>query len=89
MLDLNEGDILTKVQRYNLIRNGRMLYIDIHEQLAGNLAARFVGVPNLINLIAKPEFQGTGDSEQEALQDCLDKIKGIDFVEIFPERSAE
>lgn len=89
MLDLNDGDILTRVQRYNLIRNGRMLYIDVHEQLAGNLAGRFVAVPNLINLIAKPEFQGTGESEKEALQDSLTKIRGIDILEIFPERSAE
>lgn len=89
MLDLDEGDILTKVQRYNLIRGGRMLYIDVHERLAGNLAGRFVAVPNLINLIARPEFQGTGESEEEALQDGLAKIKGVDILDIFPERSAE
>jgi len=89
LLDLNEGDILTKVRRYNLIRDGRMLYIDVHEQLAGKLAARFVAVPNLINLIARPEFQGTGDSEEEALADGLAKIKGVDIVDIFPERSSE
>ena len=89
MLNLDEGDILTKVQRYNLIRSGRMLYIDVHERLAGNLAGRFVAVPNLINLIARPEFQGTGESEAEALQDGLAKIKGVDILDIFPERSAE
>jgi hypothetical protein len=89
LLDLDEGDILTKVQRYNLIRSGRMLYIDLHERLAGNLAGRFVAVPNLINLIARPEFQGTGESEEEALQDSLAKIKGVDILDIFPERSAE
>jgi len=87
LLDLNDGDILTKVQRYNLIRDGRMLYIDVHQQLAGNLAGPYVAVPNLINLIARPEFQGTGESEEEALQDCLAKIKGVDIVNIFPERS--
>ena len=89
MFDLDEGDILTKVQRYNLIRSGRMLYIDLHERLAGNLAGRFVAVPNLINLIARPEFQGTGESEAEALQDSLAKIKGVDILDIFPERLAE
>ena len=35
---LNEGDILTKVVRYNLIRNQRLIYIDVHETKAGNLA---------------------------------------------------
>ncbi len=45
-------DLLTKVTRYNLIRDGRMLYIDIHEAIRGSLAAPFVAVPNLINIIA-------------------------------------
>ncbi len=27
-MELNDLDILTRVTRYNLIRNGRMIYID-------------------------------------------------------------
>lgn len=86
LLPLNNGDILTRVTKYNLIRSGRMLYIDVHEALAGKLAGKFVAVPNLINIVAVQEYQGTGETEKEALGDCLDKIKGVAFEAIFPRR---
>jgi len=84
MPQLMENDILTKVSRYNLIRNQRMIYIDVHESLAGNLAGQFVAVPNLINLIAKQEFQGVGETETEALNNCLAKIKNQGIEDLFP-----
>ena len=84
MQDLMENDILTKVARYNLIRNHRMIYIDVHESLAGSLADKFVAVPNLINIIARQEFQGVGATESEALYDCLSKIKNYDVEDVFP-----
>ena len=86
MQDLNDQDILTKVTRYNLIRNGRMIYIDVHEKIFGNLAGRFLAVPNLINIVAKQQYQGVGDSEDEALKDCLAKIKDKAVEDIFPEK---
>ena len=79
MDDLNDQDILTKVTRYNLIRNERMIYIDVHESLAGNLAGKFVAVPNMINIMAKQEFQGVGETEGEALENCLAKIKNLNI----------
>ena len=84
MSELMENDILTKVTRYNLIRSQRMIYIDVHERLAGNLAGRFVAVPNLINIIARQEFQGVGDTETEALESCLIKIKDHNIEDLFP-----
>jgi hypothetical protein len=84
MAQLMAGDILTKVSRYNLIRNQRLIYIDVHESLAGNLAGKFVAVPNLINIVARQVFQGTGESETEALENCLAKIKNHDISELFP-----
>ncbi len=84
MPDLMENDILTKVSRYNLIRNQRMIYIDVHESLAGNLAGKFVAVPNLINIIAKQEFQGIGETEAEALNNCLARIKNHVIEDLFP-----
>ncbi len=84
MQDLMENDILTKVARYNLIRSQRMIYIDVHETLAGDLAGKFVAVPNLINIIARQEFQGVGASESEALKNCLSKIKDYGVEDIFP-----
>jgi hypothetical protein len=84
MQDLMENDILTKVTRYNLIRNQRMIYIDVHKTLAGDLAGNFVAVPNLINIIARQEFQGIGTTESEALDNCLSKIKNYDIEDLFP-----
>ena len=87
MWDLNQSDILTRVARYNLIRNDRMIYIDVHERLYGNLAGAYVAVPNLINIIARQELQGVGDTESAALQDCLRKIKNHSIEELFPTRT--
>jgi hypothetical protein len=84
MNNLMENDILTKVSRYNLIRNHRMIYIDIHESLAGQLAGKFVAVPNLINIIARQEFQGVGETEAAALDNCMLKIKDYNIEDIFP-----
>jgi hypothetical protein len=88
MPPFQEDDLLTRVTRYNLIRKGRMLYIDIHETVRGTLAAPFVAVPNLINIVARPRYQGTGQSEAEALNDCLRKIKSVALEDIFPQKNA-
>jgi hypothetical protein len=87
MNNLDDNDILTRVARYNLIRDARIIYIDVHERLAGNLAGRFVAVPNLINIVARQEYQGTGETESEALEDSLSKIKGLNVLEIFPQEN--
>ena len=84
MTNIMENDILTRVSRYNLIRNQRMIYIDVHESLAGQLAGKYVAVPNLINIIARQEFQGVGDTEAQALDDCLLKIMNYNIEDIFP-----
>ena len=86
---LNAEDILTRVSRYNLIRGGRLVYIDVHESLSGNLAGRYVAVPNLVNLIARQEFQGAGDTEAEALQRCLERIKDRAVEALFPTKPPE
>jgi hypothetical protein len=84
MNNLMENDILTRVSRYNLIRNRRMIYIDVHESLAGQLADKFVAVPNLINIIARQEFQGVGETEADALENCTLKLMGYNVEDIFP-----
>ena len=86
MEGLNSGDVLTKASRYNLIRNSRLVYIDVHEQLFGQLAGQFVAVPNLVNVLARQEYQGVGETEQDALEDCLEKIKELQIEELFPEK---
>ncbi len=89
MEHLQDSDILTRVTRYNLIRNQRMLFIDVHEALHGRLAGPYVAVPNLVNIIAKQEYQGVGQTESEALANCLAKIKGASIEELFPRQTDE
>ena len=84
-MDLHQTDILTRVSRYNLIRNGRMIYIDVHKTIQGNLADDYIAVPNLVNIVAMPEHQGSGKNEDQALQDCLKRIKGLNLEDLFPE----
>ena len=84
MQSLKENDILTKISRYNLIRNERLVYIDVHETKAGNLAGKFVAVPNLVNIVARQDFQGTGETETAALENCLKKIKNFEIEDLFP-----
>ena len=83
-MELHVNDILTRITRYNLIRKGRMIYIDVHQKIQGNLAGDYIAVPNLVNIVAKPEHQGAGDSEQAALESCLIKIKGLNLEDLFP-----
>lgn len=89
MQHLQPDDILTKITRYNLIRSQRLVYIDVHEALNGKLAARFVAVPNLVNIVARQEFQGVGGTEAEALQNCLAKIENASIEDLFPRRMAQ
>jgi len=86
MLSLNENDILTRIARYNLIRNERLIYIDVHETMAGNLAGQFVAVPNLINIVSRQEFQGSGEKETQALENCRQKIKEYEIEDLFPKK---
>ncbi len=83
-MELHVNDILTRVTRYNLIRNGRMIYIDVHKKIQGHLAGDFIAVPNLVNIVATPGHQGAGNTEEEALADCLKKIKGLNLEDLFP-----
>ena len=84
-MELHQNDILTRVSRYNLIRNGRMIYIDVHQKIQGKLADKYIAVPNLVNIVARPEHQGSGAKEQAALEDCLGRINGLNIEDIFPE----
>jgi len=81
---LNTGDVLTRVTRYNLMRNGKSLFIDVHELIEGTLIGRFLAVPNLVMILASSEYQGVGDTQDEALEDCLSKIQGLAVEDIFP-----
>jgi hypothetical protein len=66
-----------------------MIYIDVHKKIQGNLADDYIAVPNLVNIIADSVHQGAGSTEEEALGDCLKKIKGLNLEDLFPKNVPE
>jgi hypothetical protein len=84
---LNEGELLTKVHKYELKRDSVKLRIDVHEVLAGTIDDQFFAIPNLLfreEREVDPQFIGCGDTEQAALEDCLQKIKKAPIQVIVP-----
>jgi hypothetical protein len=45
-----------------------------------------VAVPNLVNIVARQEFQGVGDTESEAIESCLAKIRDVTIEDLFPRK---
>lgn len=86
---IQPSDIITEVTRYNLMRNQRMVYLDLHHVLHGNLGGPYVCVPNLINIVAEMRYQGQGQTPEAALNDCLAKIKDLEIVDIFPQLKSD
>lgn len=76
--NINKTDLLSKIRTYELDREkeGRIL-IDVHEFIAGEYKVKFAAVPNLLIHSAKEEYIGYGNSDTEALKNCLNRIKNV------------
>ena len=61
---------------------GERITISVHEMLTGDHRGRFYAVPNLVIRESKEEYIGIGGSLEEALKNCLTRIKGIPIEEI-------
>lgn len=82
------GDILSKVTIYELNREeaGRVT-IEVHEVVAApshhEPAYKFVAYPSLVVGNVKQEYIAAGDSAEEALIKCLEKLKEVErFTDI-------
>ena len=85
MFDLNQEDMLSKVHQYKLDRPDGWCYIAVHEVIASDAAkVHFIAVPNLVVQQTKQEYFGTGGTVEDALADCLKKIKSVDIRTLFP-----
>lgn len=90
MLEINEGELLTRVSRYELYREAEgRLFIDVHEIVAGKTRSKYTAVPNLLVSCADYEMRGFGQTEREALEDCLRKIKSLSIFEIMPDQEIQ
>jgi hypothetical protein len=84
---INENELLTKVRKYELKRDTEKFRVDVHEVLAGTIDDKFFAIPNLLSREERdvdPQFIGCGNTEQEALEDCLKKIKNAPLQVIIP-----
>jgi hypothetical protein len=80
---LNEGETLSRVARYEVGRKEGRILLDLHEIHGGKSDARFIAMPFLtFPHCAKYEFYGHGSTEEEALCDCLAKIKDKTYDEV-------
>jgi hypothetical protein len=79
--------VLSRVTEFELDRpakagEGERITISVHEMLTGDHRGRFYAVPNLVIRESKEEYIGIGGSLEEALKNCLTKIKGIPIEDI-------
>ena len=84
MAILNEDEIFARVHKYKIFRPEGNLFIDVYEGILGKPADKFVAVPNLVFQEADKKYFGVGDSQKEALKDCLQKIKDVPISLIVP-----
>jgi hypothetical protein len=87
MFSIGEKELLTRVHKYELKRSSDKFRIDVHEVLAGTLADKFFAIPNLLvreDRDVDEQYIGCGNTEEEALEDCLKKIKRAPIQEISP-----
>lgn len=98
MFDLNEKDALAKVYTYELIRSDKTSFsIDVleiiaiggHKVINKNPKVEFMAVPKSVIKTVKAAYMGRGNSIEEALSDCLSKIKNVASHTIFgPQQSS-
>ena len=74
---INTGDCFTQVSLYQLLREDGRVFIFVHEIIAGAGKGSFMAHPTHIVGRHKGEYVGTGKSRDEALRDCLARIKGV------------
>lgn len=85
MFDLNPEDMLSKIHQFKLDRPDGWCYISVHEVIASERAKiRFIAVPNMAVQQAENQYFGTGESVEDAVTDCLKKIKAVGIKTLFP-----
>ena len=83
---LNQDDVLSCVHQFELEREEERIFINIREPIGGSDKGAFIAVPSLITKeCSNTEYVGLGDSVEEALKDCLKRIKGMPLRQIIPE----
>ncbi len=87
---LSQDDFLSRMHQFELEREGERMFITVKEILGGPIKVRFFAIPNFfIQDCINSEYIGSGDSVEEALKDCLKRIKGVPLLQIIPEKKVK
>lgn len=87
MINLRENQYLYEIKEYKLVTNDKkVMTIQVLKDISGKAPTKYMAKPmidfnNAITL-EKKEFVGKGESEEQALQDCIDKMIDIDIKDI-------
>ncbi|WP_319550402.1 hypothetical protein [Desulfogranum marinum] len=82
MYDVNAGDVLCRVDTYELYRSDRTLTIKVQEVLTESVY-KFRAIPCVQLVESSEQYKGMGGTGEGALNDCLVKIKHMRLVEGF------
>ena len=78
MFSLDDKNVLSKIKIYRLDQEEGYCYIYVVEGIAGAVANKFIATPVLPkNIKLKKEYVGKGNTEEEAVNNCLKEIKDI------------
>ncbi len=82
--NVHDKEVLFKIQTYELERPpSPRLLINVFEALTGTHKSMFIAEPHHIFCQPKKEFKCKGNSEIEALNNCLNLIKDLSNEDIF------
>jgi hypothetical protein len=88
MIQIEEGKILLKTTDFKFVRTKEdVITIRLYEVMAGEESSKFIAGPviPMETRLPKERFHGRGATPDEALQDCIDKIKDVDKDSMFME----
>jgi hypothetical protein len=80
----NEARLYHVLNHYVLEREDGWCEIYVCRMIAGPDVGAVCAIPRLAWRPAHEEFHGHGNSEEEGLHDCLQKLKGVPFADLFP-----
>ena len=87
---LSQDDILSRAHQFELQREEGRIFITVKEILGGSIKGSFFAIPNfVIQECSNSEYIGSGDSVEEALKNCLKRIKGVPLHQIIPEKKVK
>jgi hypothetical protein len=83
---LSQDDVLSRVHQFELEREEERIFINVREPLVNSDKGAFIAVPSLITQeCSNTDYVGLGNSIEEALKDCLKRIKGMPLSQIISE----